>query len=134
MKSFDWSDFCLHCCSETDSNGLYNEFMAIFQKMYNVTFPERTVKKTKAQLCTPPWISKRLVKCCKKSKLLVKFKKIGSSLDKNKFTVYRNNLKKILVAAEKMYYAVHRKCCEFKKDVASNKWNFGQRELQIFYI
>ena len=101
----DWSDLILRCQIENNSDVLYNKFLETISNIYNTAFPVRVIKISKKQKTSPPWMTKSLIKSCKtKSKLLAASKKVGTEDSKNKFTAYRNKLKKIIKAAERLYY------------------------------
>ena len=105
MIAHDWSDFITHCQTEVNSDILYNSFLETVNLAYNAAFPLKTLKISKKQQSSSPWMTKLLIRSCKtKSQLLVTSKKLGTDESRNKFTAYRNKLKKVIKAAEKMYY------------------------------
>ena len=106
MAEFDWSDFNAKCLLNTDTNNLYNQFHTIVIDRYNNALPEKLIRLTRSQICSPPWMSDQLIKCCKKKSLLLRlYRKQATLQSKTKFIEYRNVLRKAIKTAEKMYYS-----------------------------
>ena len=106
LSDYDWSVFKLRCANESDANLLYDDFLAVFLDFYNRAFPLRTSKSSRCSNRTLPWLTKNLIRCCKKkANLLRKYKQDNTPESKLKFTKYRNILKKSILLAEKSHYA-----------------------------
>lgn len=101
----DWSQLYTFIDSKLDINYCYDYFNSKVAYMFNKNFPMVT-KINYFKTIRNPWMTYLLVKSChKKSKLYKQYKKNPNSNKKIKFVKYRNTLKKILLTAEKNYYA-----------------------------
>ena len=106
IEKINWLDFNSRCHKEKDTNLLYQDFIKIFKDNYNKSFPVKTIRRTKAQIQSPPWMTRQLIKCCKKKSTLMRlYKENQTTSAKEKFVSYRNVLKKLIKKAEKLYYS-----------------------------
>ena len=105
LKCLDWTNFLNKCNDNSDPDLLFNEFHGIFNKLFLDSFPSlsRSVKESKKQ--SDPWMTDNLVKCCrKKSRLLKKYKKSPTVVNKVKYKAYKNVLKTSIRLAECNHY------------------------------
>jgi len=66
MSNFDWDSLISRCATEADSNVLYNYYLHIFSINYEHAFPYQFTHCGRAHVQSPPWMTKILVKWCKK--------------------------------------------------------------------
>lgn len=90
-------------------NDTYDIFFGKFYNAFNNSFPKQKTLTKDSHLVKPkltlPWMSKTLLKACrKKSRLLKIYNKTKSDKSKLIYTRYKNTLKQILRNEEKRYY------------------------------
>ena len=97
-----WKD--IYDCKDT--NSAFNKFQDIYMFFLKKHFPIKKVKLSHKHSPRHEWMTRGLINSCnKKAKLYKKYITSGSSIDKLIYTHYLNDLKKLLRAAEKTYYA-----------------------------
>ena len=106
LNNVDWSNLYEFTSCTCDASDAYDIFFDIYGSGFEKYFPIRTFKLSNHMTPRHAWITKGLMRSCvKKSKLYKKYKKSGTSLDKNIYIAYRNRLKLLLRIAEKNYYS-----------------------------
>ena len=77
LKDIDWYSFIDRCEQSNDADFMYNEFIDMFSKAFNLSFPKKKMNNSnpKHNKISNPWMTEALIKSCrKKFKLLKKFK------------------------------------------------------------
>lgn len=101
LSNYDWKEVYVE-----DTNDSYNAFLAIFKSLYDYYCPVRKVKvkpKNKQNL----WMTKGLVKACKKKEQLYKdFIKHRTKDKAYKYKQYRNRLTTIIREQKQNYYRI----------------------------
>lgn len=105
LSSTDWS-FVDNLCKTSGPNSAYSAFILTYKSLYDKAFPISCVKSKGHNLIKQPWMTKALLKSCKKKSSLYK-KYLSNPTDANKrlFTQYRNKFKSIRNECESRYYA-----------------------------
>ena len=89
----------------TDPTKCYTLFLNLFSLIFEKYFPLTLVKISNSNSPRNDWITKGLIKSCKrKSKLYKKYVKFPTKLNQKIYTDYRNKLKSLLRKAEVTYY------------------------------
>jgi hypothetical protein len=101
LSQFDWNTVCV----SEDVNVSYNNFINIYETMYNTCFPIKTRRLKIRHQNRKPWITNSILKSIKrKNNLYVKWLKQRSAESLSKYKSYKNKLTVILRNAEKLYY------------------------------
>ena len=110
IKNQDWNTLLI----ERDTNDAFNVFHDILQNTLDTICPIHTIKLSKKNTIREPWLTKGLLKCSKKQKLLYQrqLHKGGTEVDRLKYINYRNTLQQLLRRTKENYY--RQKCIEFK--------------------
>ena len=104
LASIDWNALLTGNLSATEE---YDKFCDVYIDVFNIYFPECTIKLSHRMTPRRPWMTKGLIKSCnKKSKLYRKVCKSQNAALHKKYIAYRNKLKSLLRTAEKNYYSV----------------------------
>ncbi len=113
LNGVNWEDVIKYCVSN-DPEEAYNNFILIYTRLYDKYFPVRKIRCSSKNYPKQPWITKGLIKSCKKKSTLYK-KYLCEPTVGNKyiFTVYRNKLKSLLRRAEKDYYTNKIVSCQY---------------------
>ena len=99
MREMNWT--CV--LQNNDVQNAYNMFYNEFSDVYNTCFPMKTFKQ--GYRTRKPWLSEGMKKSIKtKNKLYKQYKKTGSIEHESVYKQYRNNLNKLLTAAERSHY------------------------------
>ena len=100
--------------TERDTNDAFNVFHDILQNTLDTICPIHTVKLSKKNIIREPWLTKGLLKCSKKQKLLYQrqLHKGSTEVDRLRYINYRNTLQQLLRRTKENYY--RQKCIEFK--------------------
>ena len=102
----DWSSVLLCLNNNVLVEDGYRLFLEKYTFLFEKYFPLKLCKMNNRNTPRKVWITKGLVKSCKKkSKLFKTSKKTPTPENKAKYRNYRNKLKTVLLAAEKSYYA-----------------------------
>ena len=106
LKETTWTGQSAQLATETDINNAYSSFSIKLTNIINKSFPYKDKSKNKSKNTNlKPWLTASLIKCCrKKSRLQKKYTLNPSTVNKAKYTSYRNQLKIILKKAEKEHY------------------------------
>jgi hypothetical protein len=105
LSIMDWSIVSEEIKNVTDPNRCYTLFINTFSQIFEKYFPLITVKIANSNSPRKCWITKGLIKSCKrKSKLYKKYINCPTKLNKKIYTDYRNKLKSLLRKAETSYY------------------------------
>ena len=111
LASTDWSDVYINCIHDNPTKS-YSIFIATFDTLFNKFFPLTPCKMSYRKTPRTPWITPALIKSCnKKNALYRSWIKTPSSSARLRYTKYRNRLKGLLQAAQKLYYATKFKLC-----------------------
>jgi exonuclease III len=106
LSEADWAPI-FEACSLKDANKAYDLFMKEYKRNYDKAFPRKTTINKGKPILKQPWMTPGLLKSSKKkAKLHLKYVKVPTLANKNKFISYRNRFKTIRTKAEKQYYAV----------------------------
>ena len=101
----NWSDVTV-ACANNDPDSAYSIFQQIYLKHYNNIFPLQKKAIPTKHVPKQVWITPALIKSCnKKSQLYKSCLRNPTPENKAKFHTYRNKLKSLMRAAEKLYYA-----------------------------
>ena len=101
LTDIDWNTVynCYNC------SDAFNEFISTIKRLYDKNCPVKKLK-VKGKDNTPPWMTKSLIKSCrKKNKLYKCYIKCKTTVNENKYKRYRNKLTSILRFCEKKYYS-----------------------------
>ena len=105
LYNIDWSNINEETSNLNDPRRSYILFINTFSQCFENYFPLTTVKIANSNTPRKCWITKGLIKSCKrKSKLYKKYINCPTTLNKNMYTDYRNKLKSLLRKAEVSYY------------------------------
>ena len=100
LKDVNWNTIY----NETDVNTEYSQFLYVVKESYDKYCPRKKIRidnKTRDK----PWLTKNLIKCCKKKFILYKqFINNRTQENEQRFKNYRNMLTTILKLTEKRYY------------------------------
>ena len=100
LNSLNW-DNLYH---ERNVNSAYDLFITSIKNLFEKNFPLKPVK-VRYKTNPKPWLTKGLLKCCRrKNKLYKRFIKEKSVANEQKYKQYKNKLTKILRFSEKKYY------------------------------
>jgi len=100
LQQFDWDNLV----NLPDVNSMYARFTAVFQHLYNNSFPIQN-KIIKASEIHRPWLTKAIRNSINKKHSLYKnYQKLRSEQSYSVYKIYRNKLTTILRKAEKRYY------------------------------
>ena len=104
LATANWSDVYTAICNG-DPNKSYSYFIKTYSDLFNIYFPEKTVKFSKKLTPRQNWITTGLMKSCHKKSILYKnYIKNHSSGNKARYNNYRNKLKTLLLKTERNYY------------------------------
>ena len=99
MREINWT--CV--LQNSDVQNAYTMFYNEFCDVYNTCFPMKIFKQ--GYRTRKPWLSEGMKKSIKtKNKLYKQYKKTGSIEHESVYKQYRNNLNKLLTAAERSHY------------------------------
>ena len=99
MREMNWT--CV--LQNNDVQNAYTMFYNEFSDVYNTCFPMKIFKQ--GYRTRKPWLSEGMKKSIKtKNKLYKQYKKTGSIEHESVYKQYRNNLNKLLTAAERSHY------------------------------
>ena len=118
----DWNTLL----KDKDTNDAFNTFHGILQSTLDTICPIHTIKLSKNNIRREPWLTKGLLRCTKKQKLLYhkQLHKSSTEIDRIKYINYRNTLQQLLRRTKENYY--RQKCTEFKHN--TNKlWKMVNR-------
>jgi len=100
----DWSGVYKKCTSDS-INKCYSNSINKFSTLYNMHFPLVNCKLSYKNTPRTPWITPSLIKSCnKKFNLYMSWIKNPSLSTRLRYTKYRNKLKTLLQAADRIYY------------------------------
>ena len=115
LGNINWQSVT-NSCQNGDPNKAYDQFFDLYKEAYDTAFPLRTATKKPGPIFKQPWMSIGLLKSSKKkASLYLKYLKNPSSINKHRFTIYRNKFKSLRIKAEKNYYAAE--FCKHKNDL-----------------
>src|SRR6218665_2944796 len=104
LSAADWTDV-YRACDQGDPSSAYTAFIEKYRSIYESSFPKSSHPLKRRLKVKQPWMTQALLKSCKnKSLLYKKYIKNPTQENKSRFTIYRNNFKKIRKAAERHYY------------------------------
>ena len=90
---------------ESDTNECYNSFVSEYVRLYNESFPLKTIKLKTKKVMRSPWITQSLlVSIRKKDKLYKQFINSRDSTTELKYKRYRNKLNHLIKIAKRKYY------------------------------
>ena len=102
LQAVDW-DAIIN--NDLNPSVAYDSFFSLYKSIFDVYFPEHTVRISNRMTPRHEWMSKGLLKsCAKKSKLYRQFCKSQCETLHKKYVVYRNKLKSLLRIAESKFY------------------------------
>ena len=91
--------------TQNDPNNAYTHFSTAYTDLFEKHFPKKLVRKNHKLVPQAEWMTKGLLKSCNKRSFLYKrYRKSGTSPDREKHIKSRNKLKIILKQAKQMYY------------------------------
>ena len=91
--------------SSRDCNESFDQFINTVKTLYDKNCPIKQVK-LKCKANVPPWMSKNLIKACrKKNKMYKTYIKCKTDVNEKKYKCYKNRLTSILRFCEKKYYS-----------------------------
>ena len=103
LKETTWNHQPTQVTTANDININYANFAIKLTEIVNKSFPYKDKPKIKSKnMCKKPWLTPSLIKSCrKKSRLQKKYILNPSTINRIKYTSYRNKLKIILKTADK---------------------------------
>jgi hypothetical protein len=104
LNTVDWTDICANSALSTSPTEVYKLFHNKFFALFNTFFPLRSSRSSKSNTPRKDWITKGLIKSCKKKSLLYKsYLKNCTPDTKSRYVKYRNKLKTPWQKAERHY-------------------------------
>ena len=111
LRSVNWSTVY----NQRDANLSFDTFLNILSSNYNATIPlSKPNRSYYKKIPRQPWITKSLLRSInKKNKLYYKYRKAPNTLNKSRYTCYRNILSTSLRLAKKSYFSEQFDKCKF---------------------
>ena len=99
----DWNP--VYTESRNNVNNYYAIFLHIFSTLFEKYFPIETIRIKNVISPRKCWITRGLVKSCKRRSILFKkYKQNPTKINENRYVIYRNKLNALLKKVEKDYY------------------------------
>ena len=112
LSETDWSDVLLNCDNSVNPNESYSIFISRFNSLFENYFPVKDHKISKNNSPRTEWITKGLIKSCKrKSKLYRLWINNPTTNNRSRYIKYRNKLNTLVKLTEKDYYSCKLKEC-----------------------
>jgi exonuclease III len=106
LQNQNWDEVHQALADPVTASSGYTCFASRFASLFDSAFPYRNLKSRPRSAPRKEWMTKGLVKCCKKKSVLYKNSIASPSIaSKNKYLNYKNKLKSVLKRAEKEYYS-----------------------------
>ena len=106
LSNVDWSHVYDAIANNQDTNNCYSLFIDTFAQLFEKNFSIKTFKSPKANSPRNCWITKGLIKSCKRKSILYKkFKQNPNEANESIYIAYRNKLTTLLRKAEARYYS-----------------------------